>query len=370
MKKIVIFILTAVFLCVSFGTVSFAVNDNLESETEDKIFSLLDSDTVQELEEIGIDSLDYSKIYNVSFSNITEFFSDTLSEKLKEVLGFLTALIGALTVISAVRLLNTEKGENSAFEIVSSAIIIMLTVGKLSPVINTVLSVLNLSSKFMLGYIPIFAGIVALSGNPSGALSYNTLTLAFAEGISAFSNKFAVSVIGAFYCLSISFSFNKSLNLSRLVSAFNKFMAVVLGLIASLFTALISIRGVMSVGLDTVSSKGIKFILSSMVPVVGGAIGEAYGAIVSSLGLIKSSVAVVGIIVSLVINIPALSTALIYYFSLSLLSFTAEIFNMTDESHLLKAFATGMKFLLLLLIYEMFILIISTGLMLVMKTSI
>lgn len=371
MKKLTLFFVIITFFFVFFSFGAFSVNDSedIQNRTEEELFSLFDQGTAEALEKIGIDSLDYSKIYNVSFSNLLSYFKTDLSEKFNEALKFFMLLLGITMIISAVKAFAGAGEENSALRLVSLMTVIMLTVGKLTPVINTVLSVIDLSGRFMLGFIPVFAGIVAFGGNPASALTYNTLTLAFAEGISVFSNNVAVPAIGAFYCLSISFSLNKSMNLSRLVSAFSKVSSVVMGLLASLFTALISIKGVMSASVDSVSAKGIRFIISSMIPVVGGAISEAYSAVVGSIGLIKGSVAVVGIVASLIINIPALFETLIYYICLSLVSFFGEAAGLSEESALLRAFSTGIKFLLLLLIYEMFILIISTGLMITIRTA-
>lgn len=369
MKKIIIYLILILSLLCAFSVPAFSAmqNDEIQSRTEAEIFDIIDEDTSAVLKKAGIDGLDYSKIYTASFSAIKDYFSQNLKEKLSDAIRCLMLLSGVLMITAAVRLFAGANAGSYGFELVCLMAVSMLTVGKLSPVINTVLSVLNVSAKFMLGYIPIFAGIVALSGNPASALTYNTLTLAFAEGISAFSNNLAVSVIGGFYCLSISFSVGKGINLSRFVSAFSKLSSVVLGLIASLFTGLISIKGIMASGVDSVSAKGIRFVLSSMIPVVGSAISEAYGAIVGSLGLIKGSVAVVGIAASLIINIPAIVQALLYYMVLSIVSFFAEASGMNDLAGIYKAFSVGIKFLLLTEIYEMFILIISTGLMLTLK---
>ncbi|MGN1419149.1 MAG: hypothetical protein ACI4W6_07455 [Acutalibacteraceae bacterium] len=371
MKKIIYFIFVIIFLLLSLSVTCFCTEeDSLLSDTQEELFGALDDDTKEILEAFGIDSLDYDKIYSFSFSQIGDFFSETLSEKANETIKTFMLLSGVLLILCAVRTLVPSSSNSSTAELLCTVVMIIFTVSKLSEIINTVLSVVNMSAKFLLAYIPIFAALVAFSGNPSGALTYNTLALAFAQGLSAFSSSFAIPVVGGFYCLSIAFSFNENMNLSRFVSAFNRASSVVLGLISSLFAGLLSIKGIMSVSLDSVSAKGIRFMLSSMIPVVGSAISEAYSALVGSIGLIKSSVAAVGIIVCLIINIPAIICGVLYYIMLSCVSFFAEAASMQKISAVMKAFATGIKFLLLLVIFEMFILIISTGLMLMIKNTI
>ena len=57
----------------------------------------------------------------------------------------------------------------------------------------------------------------------------------------------------------------------------------------------------------------------------------------------------------------------LYCISFSLLSYISELFELNEISAAMKAFHTGIRTLILLNIFESFVLIISTGIMLNMK---
>lgn len=373
MKKLIFVILTLAFLLplFSFDTVATSEFDEnkIINQTEDDLFSAMDEDIIDSLHSFGIDGLDFEKIYSVSPKNIADFFSTSLKEKYTEVLESFLVLCCVLLILYAVKTVIGSSNDTDLSETVCAVIMIILCVGKITPVINSVLSAIDLSSKFILSFVPIYAAMIAMCGNPASALTYNTFVLALSEGVSAFSGGMATSIVGAFLALSMCFCFNERINLQRFCSAFNRLTGVTLGVISSFFALVLSVKGVMSSSLDTVSSKGIRLVVSTTLPVIGSAIGQAYSTIVGSLSLIKGSVAAVGIIVLLIINLPVLIFSFLYYASFEVLSFIAQASGFTTVSNVLKAFCSAIRFLMLTEIFEFVLVVISTGLMLLIKAG-
>ncbi len=369
MKKF--YVLIIVLLLLPYTAVNaFSVDESIDKiadDTQSELFSAIDSDTAKALEAMGIDSLDFDKIYNASFSSLASYFSTDAKEKAQSALKSFSILLCVLLITAAVKSITEHEDSFDCINLIAACAIVLLTVSSISDSINSVLSVLSLSSKFMTAYIPIFALIISLSGNAAAALTYNTVVLAFSQGISAFSNQLGVAVIGAFLCVSIAFSVGEAVNLNRLNSAFNRCISIAVGFVSTAFAAILSIKGVMAASVDSVGVKSVRFLISSMVPVVGSAISEAYSSLLGSINLIKDSVAVIGILAVVIINIPAIIQALFYYISMSLLSVAGESLGMAKLSSLFRSFCIGLKFLLLLVILNVFALVISTGLMLSMK---
>ncbi|MCM1364062.1 MAG: stage III sporulation protein AE [Faecalibacterium sp.] len=370
MKKIFVFILMLITLLCSLSLTAWCV-DNSESEilqnTADDLFSILDDDTLSALDSMGIDSLNAQQIYNASFSSLIAYFSSNIKEKAQSAFKSFFLMMCVLLITAVIQSVTGVSGNEDYINLITASAITLLTVGSLSGAINSVLSVMDLSAKFMTAYIPIFASLIALSGNAATALTYNTVVLAVSEGISAFSNNFAVSIIGGFFCLSIAFSVNSGVNTNRFVSGFNKCISIAIGFLSTMFASILSIRGIMAAAVDSVSIKGIKFLISSFIPIVGSAITDAYSSLLGSINLIKGSVAVIGILAVVIINIPAIVESLVYYISMSVLSVASECLGMDKSATLFKCFCSGIKFLLLLVILNTFVLVISTGLMLSLK---
>lgn len=367
MKKIILLILVVLILLFSFSNSAFASSADISQEMKDKLFSSLDSETFDAFEYFEIDSFDPQSIYNFSFSSLIEYFSDDLSVKLNDVLKNFLLLCAVLIIVSIISNISNDK--NDMFELIGVCAIVIVSITSLSNVINSIISVLNLCIKFMLSFIPIYASIIAFAASPSGALTYNTVTLAAAEGISIVSENYASNIIGAFYCLSISFSLGDTVNCNRFILAFNKATTIIFSFVSSLFASLLSIKGVLSVSVDTVASKGVKFLLGTLIPVVGSSISEAYSSLLGSINIIKSSAAAIGIIAVIVITFPALCEGFFCYISFSVLSLFCEMSSNLKASAIFKAFSAGIKFLILLLIFEVFVIIISSAIMLGLKNT-
>lgn len=373
MKKIYHIFLIVIFLVsfTSFTAIAIETEDfdNLEAEIQENLRDAIDNDVLDILEEIGIDSFDFESIYNVSLSNITAFFSEAFIEKVRSCLGSFFELLGVVLLTGIVTALFKKDGQENFINIFAVVILTLLMVDTISATLSSVVSVLQMSGKFMLSYVPIYTLIISLSGNPAGALTYNTFIIAFAEFISYIITSCITDILGIFFSLSVSFSLNSAVNVSKLISALNKAFSLALGLLASLFSGLLSIKSILSASVDSLTVKGIRFLLGSLIPVIGSSISDAYSSLIGSINIIKGSVAVIGILVVIIINTPVIFETLAYYISFNILSYIADSMSASRAGDILRCFACGIRVLLLVCVFEMFILIISTGILLSIKSG-
>lgn len=366
MKKTVIFITALLFFAslLSCHVAAFSEPDgeSYSSELNENLFSIMDSDTREILEEFGIENS--TQAYQASFSSLVDYFSTNLKEKSTAAVRCFFLLAVVTLLIAGVKTLAADSNNNDAFETISVAVSALIGVNCLYPAISSMISVLSLCGNFIKGYIPIFAGIIALSGKPSSALTYNTVTLAAAQIISSAANEYVVFVIGAFICLTIGFSFSQNMDIDRFTRSFNRLLSLVFGLSASIFASLLTVKGTISASVDSASTKSVRFLISSMIPVVGSSISEAYSSILGSIGLMKGSVAVIGIFSVLIICIPAIVQGLLYYCLMNILSVTGIALDCKRLSGFYSGLCCALKFILLLIVFEVFLLVVSTGLML------
>lgn len=371
MKKACLFI-ALLLICINLTSIKICAYDyanDILADTEDKLFSSIDDETAEILDNIGIRSLDFKDIQEISFDNFVRYFSDDLKTKAGNGMRLVVNILTVICVMS-IAMICTDNKNKDIIEYSSVLIIIVFTTVSLINTVNILLSAIKISSRFLLGYIPVFAGLIAVSGNAATALTYNTFLLTVSEFTSSFIYKFAEKICKAYFSLAIGFCMNRNINTSRFVSAYSKCTSLVIGFTSSVFAALLTVKSVFSANIDTVSAKGIRFIISSFIPVVGSSISEAYSTLIGSIGIIKSSVAIVAIAVSLIINLPAAFEGLFMCLSFNVLSFIAETFDCIKVSVLLKAFSTGVRFLILIEVFVLFILIISTAVMVNIRSGI
>ena len=369
-KSILIFIALTILLPV-FTVFPHASNFDNEADIQTEIYSeiseIIPDDARNILESLGIENFELNEIYNISLEKITDFFMVTLKEKLTDIANDFFNLLSTVLIIGILTALFKGYCDEQLTDILSVVIITISSVGVIESSISAVVSVLDLSGKFMLGFAPIYTLIISLSGNPASALTYNTIALFIAEIISKIITSGAIDFIGVYFCLGISFSLNDTINIGRFTSVVNRFISTFLGLIASIFTGYLGLKNILSVSVDRVSVRSIRFLISSVIPVVGSAISDAYSSLIGSINLIKGSVAIVAILVILILNIPIIIENLIYYISFNLLSYVSDILLAKKVGDVFRVFTCGMRILLLLCIFEVFVLIISVGIALSVK---
>lgn len=337
---------------------------SLVEDVQDSFFEGLDSDLEQLLEGFGLDSFNADEIFTGGTESIKSYFSDTLKEKLQQASGWFFLCVGMIMLMSLISGAFDFSLSGDAFSLFTSAIICLVTVGKISSFLNCVLSCMSLNGKLMLSFIPAFVLLVSLSGNPASALTYNSFMLFFCEATSFFLENVFVSFVGLYFSLSIGLSFNPSVNLNRFVNGANRMLNLVLGFCATVFTGFLSVKNVLAAATDSVSVRGVRFLIGNLVPVIGSSLSEAYSSVLGSINLMKSSLAVLGIFSLIIINIPALTEGVIYFFLMTVLSCFAEITGLGRVSEVFRCLAGCVRLLLLVCLFQSFILIISIGIML------
>lgn len=368
--------LSVIIIISAIGFLSFSVYandsvdlDNLESGVKNSLEDIIDGETLGILQDIGFENFSFDEIYNISFNNITSFFTDTLKDKVLIAARELSVLFCVILLAGIITVLFKDYSDETFTSVLCVAIITILTVNIIKDSLSAVVSVLDLSGKFMIGFAPVYTLIISLGGNAATALTYNTFAVLLAEIISAFISTGIINLIGLYFSLGISFSFNEAVSINRFNNLISRTVSISLGLAASVFTGFLSLKNILSVSVDRVSVRSLRFLISSMIPIVGSSISDAYSSLLGSINLIKSSVAIVGILVIVIINTPIIIETLIYYVALNLFSYMCDSLSINRVGDVLRVFAGGIRILLLTCIFEMFILTITTGIVLSVKSG-
>lgn len=363
--KMLLFVLVSIFV-ISFCVVDCTAVEIDEEYYSELIDSAIDSDTKESLRKIGIDDFSADEIFNVSFSRIGEYFSESVSDKSSEVISAFFKILTVLIILITLKsFLCSDDGKS--IRLIGTVAVVILIVDICGNTIEMLLSTMKTSGSFMLSFVPIYTVILSLGGGVTSGITYNSVTFAFAQLISFVVNNFAADITGIFLSVSIAFSLNNTINFNRFISAVNKLVSTALGLLSSGFAAILSVRGVLSVAIDSATSKSIKFLIGSLIPIVGSSISDAYSTVLGSISVIRGSVAAAGIIIMLVISVPPILEGVLYCLCLAALSYISEMAELNEISSVIRSFYSALRTVLLLNIFQLFVLIISTAIMITLK---
>ena len=363
-----------VFLLYMFTYTCFAEDSSESGVTEQaqsvfsELLSSLEEETKEALSEIGIDDADYTQLLSLSPKHVVdailELITGKMSEKLKAV-GFVCALL----VLSAVLEGFAQPGStmHSVFSVFTTLLIVVSLLLPVSESLVQAFSAMELSSNFLLAYIPAFAGVISMSGKPLSSAAYSSVMIGLSNLLAQCNVKVFLPVVQVFFSLNIASSVQPKYAFNSLVAFFKKAVTVLLGFSATIFTGLLAIKGSLASAGDSVAVRGVKMLVGSAVPVVGSALSDAYTSVLGSITLIQNAVGIFGIVVFALMHVPVILDLLLWYLALSFTASVSEALGQKQAATLLNGIASTVSLVNTLVIFTAFILIISTGIMLNFK---
>lgn len=368
MKRIAcVIIISAVFILIFSANAVGAstdeyVSEQLDAVGADELFDSLSQETKELFGQLGIDSVSYEQIIDVSPSTLFELLISLFTTNLKVPLGML-ALIGGIMLTSAIIQSFTdslqEKKSSDIFNLVSGFVIGISIIVPIGQCISDVSSAIQLSATFMTAFIPVFVAVIIAAGKPLAALSFNGLVFSLSELIMYISKNFILPIVSGFLGLSLVGSFSVGMKIGNIIAFSKRCVTVVMGFMSTVFVGLICMKGFVSTAADTVGTKASKFLLGNFLPVIGGAMGEAMSTVRTCLGLVKSSIGAFGMVGIMLIYVPVIISLLSWQFVLYVSQIFGDMLGVGNVVSVIKAISSTLSLLLAVLIFSTFLLIIS-----------
>ncbi len=361
----------------SFLIIFFAMTPYAYAEAEDydtfgiyELFSAVPDEAKELLHELGITEIDFDSVFNVSGKDIWQLGKKLLTGSIGSPTDSMIRLMAVIILTAVCECFIPQDEKMKMISEMAGILFCALSIlSQISTAISSAVSSISVTEKFVLALIPVLTSIVSASGNPTLALSFQSIAFAAAQIISALAGNFIVPIVGAVLALDVTGALMPHYKLYGLTDFIKKLITVLMSFAATLFVSFLGIKGALANAADSLASKGIKLVISSAVPVVGGALSEAYSGIIGSLVLAKSTVGIFGICAVALINLPSCVQLLFWIFALRFSSAVADLFEQRSIATLLKALASSLTLLNVVLLFVAVLFIISTALLLLIKVG-
>ena len=209
---------------------------------------------------------------------------------------------------------------------------------ELSKIFTNGVEAVKLSGGFISAFIPIYAGITAVSGGIATAGVYDITVLTASELIVDLSGSFLMPLLSAATLLSVTGSVCGSADFSGTVKIIKKAVTWLLTSAMLLFTGYTNLKCTIAGKADGAATKTARFIISGLVPVIGGAVSDAYSTVRSSLGIIQGTAGAAAIIALILILMPVLLQIVIFRLIMCAGAVFSEIFDEGGLTKLLRSF--------------------------------
>lgn len=323
----------------------------------------LDKDTYELLKSLGIADFDYNSIEGLGINDLLKIAKSMINGKIKSPISCCSVVMMLVVLSSLIKSLRASDSYDDIYSTVTGLTISILLFAKIGNTISVSTMAISVASDFMYGFIPVFCGIVAASGNLGTSLSTNTLLLLLAQGLNFISSNLFMPVINCFLALSVCSSLRYELHLDRLMYTTKKIITSCISFSSAAFVSILSLKTAVASKADAIGLRSIRFAINSVVPVIGSAISEGLLSIQSYSSLIKSSVGVVGIIAVVLVFLPPILSVTMWRFCLGVCNIVADTFDDRTVSMVLKSFGNTMLLINVILILSMVTTIISIGIL-------
>lgn len=364
-------------LSVSFGTSSsfLTVSDDLKKENEKNLdyfdFSSLDEAlTNLENNEIFGESTFKDKVkdlvngdYSLEFKDVLSYILSVFFSGLKDIIPLLATIV-AIAILS--NIIGQFKGKRNLGEIVHfvcfCAVIILVCSNVTSLIKLAQKTIFSMQSQMEIVF-PIILTLMASIGNTVSVGIYQPI-LALLSGIII--NVFSYVVFPIFiisFVVSIVGNLSNNVKLNKFSSFLNDIFKWVIGIVFTLFTGIMTIKGISAGSFDSVSIRTTKFALKTYIPIVGGYLSDGFNLIMASSILIKNAVGSAGLLLIFLSIISPIITILVFKWAIHLTSAFLEPLFDNKISNFLFSVSKAINMLISSILCVALMYLISVGLL-------
>ena len=219
---------------------------------------------------------------------------------------------------------------------------------------------------FLLSFIPVFTGIISVSGKPLSAFAYNATLVGVVEAVSFTAQNLLIPLSGVYLALCLTGAVSDQIQIGGITRSIKKVVLWALGFLMTIFIAILTIKSFVANSADSVTLRAGKYLIGSFVPVVGGAVSDALTVLQGSFAVVRSTVGAFGILAILICFLPGIVSILLMNAALKIAQIVSDMLNVKRVSGLLEATSFVLTLMQSILICYGVMVLISISLMLVL----
>lgn len=276
-------------------------------------------------------------------------------------------IIGVILLVALINSVKTSIGSTSLTAVLESISVLSVSIILIQPISNTIeysSTVIKLSADFMLIFTPVMVSVMLTMGQSMQGAGNYAMVMGAGTVVSQVSANILEPLLNTFLGMSVVGGVSQKVKLGGFCELVNKLIKWVLTFVMSIFTTILTLQSVISSSADSTGARATRFAINSFVPLVGGALSEAYQTVRSCMGMLKSGVGVFSILATAVIYLPAIISCVLWLISMNIATALAEVFDMKHIITLLKSVSVVINTLVAILLCCMIIFIISSAIML------
>ncbi|HEX3027598.1 MAG TPA: hypothetical protein VHR42_10315 [Clostridia bacterium] len=321
------------------------------------------------LSQLGIKTPDSASLARFTPANLFRLVCSQAKEAAQKPIKAVLTIFGILMLCA---LLNTmkntfaEKSLKTVFDVVCGLCIAAAIMVPVSQCITQAAQVIEQSSQFMLSVLPVFSGLVIASGHPASGALYQGFLVAVSQVISQIAATTFVPMISIYLGFCVIGSVSPGIQINSVAKFFKNIVTWGVVLLLTAFTGILTVQGLISQAADTVTMKTAKFVVGSVVPVIGSTISDAMNTVVGCANLLKTATGAYAIVVFLFMYLPPVINCVLWILAAEISLAFADLLGINNMSGLLNSVKQALQVLIALILTAALAMIISISVMLLL----
>lgn len=325
-------------------------------------------DALKSLEKLGISIDNPESFSKMDISSFLEEIYEVSERNFKHIFSYLTSILGVLILCAGFKNFTpTDKKapQENVLNLVCSLCLSGCLTAPITRCIAASKSLILTASNFTVALGAVMGGIMIAAGKPISASAYQCLVLFSGQVVSRFSEFFLIPIMNFLFGISIISAVSTHVNLEKFCSSSYRFIKSVVKVISAIFVGILTLQNIVSNSADNLAISGTKMLIDTCVPIVGGAVSDAFSTVRGCLNLLKSGVGAFGIIAGIFTFIPLMSECIIWVIFLGICEFLSDAFDLKKPSLLFKSTSEIVKTLIAVLSCVIVVLISSSGIIMI-----
>lgn len=301
--------------------------------------------------------------YSLNFKDVFSYMLSIFFSGIKKIVPMLATIIAVAVLSNIVGQFKGKKNLGEIVHFVCFCAVIVIVCASVTNMIKLAQGAIFSMQKQMEIVFPVILTLMASVGNTVSVGIYQPI-LAMLSGIII--NVFSYVVLPIFiisFVVSIVGNLSNNVKLNKLSSFLNDIFKWVIGIVFTLFTGIMSIKGISAGSYDSVSIRTTKFALKTYIPIVGGYLSDGFNLIMASSILIKNAVGTAGLLLIFISIISPIISILIFKWGIHFTSAFLEPLMDNKISNFLFSVSKALNMLISSILCVALMYLISIGLL-------
>ena len=313
-----------------------AIPDDLRDRLPDGLFS---DDPIEVGDAVG---------EMTNFTSLLQSLLSLVGLKLGDCISILASVCGLLILSAVCNTLKTSFRSETVARAFSFCATLVITLSLLTQSYRSLEAVTEYFSNlgiFTSATLPLMGALYAMGGNVSAAVAASSGLTIFMTLLETLIGKSIVPFCGICMAFALVNALDPSLRTGTLLSTIKKNYTTALAFVMMLLLAMLSTQNTLAARSDTLLMRSAKFAVGNMIPVVGGSVSELLRTVSTSVGYLRGTVGICGILLLLYMLLPTLVELLLLRATWQLSASLADLLGCDGQKKLLDEFASLLGYL-------------------------